>query len=286
MGKKKLSLGWLYDIIRDTLGKNIPNSNSNVNMCLERAPQSTIQKQVDNTIYMQINKDETFIIDFLMLRDTGETLKDREITFPINNQYICISGEDKNNYFDTYNLKEDGMSKDKLYYKVSTCDFRFWVKPEDYRRFISVMHHRQKLKEERKEQRLEINRINAINEPIYDDIDNDIYKCFIAHKSGMSEAIGTWDDFAKVEEKIADICKTNNGRYYKSTNKNARFAIIFSYVNRVHSSVEYLRQKGYKVTTFEKALEYFNLSHMWDIDTLIKMEQENKTFLRNEYLGL
>lgn len=169
------------------------------------------------------------------------------------------------------------------YQKVSTIDYRFWITPKDYKRFMKVVNRRHEIKIENKRKRIEYIKIDNRKEVEYDPIDEDIYKCFIAHKSSMTSEIGTWDQFHKVEERIAEICKENNGRYYKSSSKNAKFAIIFSYVNRVHLSVSKLREKGYKVTTFEKALEYFGLTDMWDTDTLVRMEKEHKEFMKKYY---
>jgi len=123
-----------------------------------------------------------------------------------------------------------------------------------------------------------------INTPFeYDPIDEDIYKCFIANKSGMCDAIGTWEQFRKVEEQIAKICEENNGKYFKTQAKTAKFAIIFDYSRRTYSNITSLREKGYKVTTFEKALEYFGLSHMWNIKSIKKMENEYKKFMKERY---
>jgi hypothetical protein len=119
----------------------------------------------------------------------------------------------------------------------------------------------------------------------YSSIDSDIYRCFISNKTGMCEKIGTWEQFGKVEERIAKVCQENNGKYYKSQAKTARFAIVFDPSARTNSNVTTLKEKGYKVTTFEKALEYFALTSMWDCGRLAKAENEHKKFMYEETFG-
>jgi hypothetical protein len=265
--------GWLYDLVRIGFGIGVAK-NTHTSYSDNRRQEYKVNFDCQPTM-----KDETFQIDYLLIRSTGETLKNVQVTFPMTNQYILISGKNGQDYFDTYNLTDEGLSSDNLYCKVSTCDFRFWVKPSDYNRFMNIMYHRQKIKEARREEKKKFYQVNANNEPVYDPIDDDIYKCFIAHKSGMCDAIGTWDKFYKVEEKIDEICKRNNGKYYKSSAKNAKFAIIFSPGNRLYDTVVGFREKGYKVTTFEKALEYFKLDNMWDVKAMITREKEIKKYM-------
>ena len=95
-------------------------------------------------------------------------------------------------------------------------------------------------------------------------IDDDIFKSFITNQSGMCDAIGTWEDFRKVEDEIVRICKDRGGRYYKSKAKGAKFAIIFSPYARTANEVWSLQQAGYKVTTFDRAVAHFGLAHLWD----------------------
>lgn len=95
-------------------------------------------------------------------------------------------------------------------------------------------------------------------------IDDDIYKCFVAHQSGMCEAIGTWALYSKVEEQIASLCKAKGGRYYKTKAKSAKFAIIFSPYAQTAGEIWSLQQEGYKVTSFDQAIIYFGLGEMWD----------------------
>jgi hypothetical protein len=95
-------------------------------------------------------------------------------------------------------------------------------------------------------------------------IDDDIYKCFVAHQSGMCEAIGTWELYKKVEEQIALQCKARGGRYFKTKAKSAKFAIIFSPYGQTSEEIWSLQQEGYKVTSFDQAISYFGLEEMWD----------------------
>lgn len=98
----------------------------------------------------------------------------------------------------------------------------------------------------------------------YSPIDDDIYNCFIAERSGMCDAIGTWEVFREIEEKIAKICIAHGGNYFKSNAKRAKFAIIFSPSFHNVSGIFKWQQKGFKVTTFDQVLKYFDLEKMWD----------------------
>jgi hypothetical protein len=110
----------------------------------------------------------------------------------------------------------------------------------------------------------------------YSAIDEDIYKCYISNKTGMCDDIGTWEQFHKIEEQIAQICQERNGKYYKGQTKTARFAIIFDPAARTLSNVTRLREKGYKVTSFEKALDHFGLTDIWECEKLTKTENDYK----------
>lgn len=105
----------------------------------------------------------------------------------------------------------------------------------------------------------------SLETPItYSLIDDDISRCFISHPSGMCNAIGTWEEFKKVENLIALLCKEQGGRYYRSKAKGAKFAIIFSPYAQTASEVWSLQQEGYKVTSFDRAIAYFGLKELWD----------------------
>jgi len=119
----------------------------------------------------------------------------------------------------------------------------------------------------------------------YSAIDEDIHKCFISNKTGMCDDIGTWEQFYKVEEQIAKICQEKNGKYYKSQAKTARFAIVFDPAARTLSNVTSLRKKGYKVTAFEKALDHFGLTDIWDCKKLTNAENAYKKFMYEEMFG-
>ena len=119
----------------------------------------------------------------------------------------------------------------------------------------------------------------------YSSIDSDIYRCFISNKTGMCDEIGTWEQFDKVEERIAKLCQEKNGKYYKSQAKTAKFAIIFDPAARTYSNVTSLKEKGYKVTTFEKALEHFALTDIWNCKRLTKAENAYKKFMYEETFG-
>lgn len=95
----------------------------------------------------------------------------------------------------------------------------------------------------------------------------------------MCDAIGTWEQFKVIEERIARLCQENNGKYYKTKAKTAKFVIIFDPNAKVYSNVTSLKKMGYKVTTFEKALEYLGLSDLWDCKKMAQHEYELKKFM-------
>ena len=175
------------------------------------------------------------------------------------------------------------MSKDNLYHKVATPDFVFWISPNDYDRFMEVLNYRHSVLVENKKAKLDSICLNNERAFEYDVIDDDIYNCFVAYKSGMTSEIGTWEKFYKVEAKIAEKCLQNGGKYFKNESKRAKFAIIFSYTNRMYSHVKKLRDKGYKVTSFENALVYFGLSKMWKCDVLLEKEKWYKEYMKKHY---
>lgn len=113
----------------------------------------------------------------------------------------------------------------------------------------------------------------------YSAIDSDIYWCFISNKSGLCDAIGTWEQFKTIEERIAGLCQEKNGKYFKTKAKTAKYAIIFDPNARVYSNVTSLKETGYKVTTFEKALEHFGLTDLWDCKKIAKHEYDLKKFV-------
>ena len=118
--------------------------------------------------------------------------------------------------------------------------------------------------EVRPTRRMLLTRALPVTPVTFTPVDDDIYKCFIAHQSGMCDAIGTWELFRKVEEQIALHCKARGGRYFKTNAKGARFAIIFSPHSQTSEEIWSLRQEGYKVASFDQAISYFNLGEMWD----------------------
>ncbi|WP_026022185.1 hypothetical protein [Clostridium senegalense] len=111
----------------------------------------------------------------------------------------------------------------------------------------------------------------------YDSIDNDIYRCCIVNKSendlGNINCGGNRKKFLEIEERISNICSENDGRYYKTQAKNVKFAIIFACNSRTAQNVKYLREKGYKVTSFDNVLKFLKLTELWDIN---KMNDEIK----------
>lgn len=223
--------------------------------------------------------DQAFIIDFVSIRGSDETIKKAEVRLPANNQYIIINGDKE--YFDCYYVNNEGLSSDKLYYRVATPDFKFWIYPRDLARFMSIAEYRHELLIENRKRRDEAVKIDIYTPFDYDQITDEIYKCFIANKTGMCDAIGTWGKLNKVEDRIAMMCQENNGKYYKTPAKTARYAIIFDPHSRTFSNVNSLKEKGYRVSTFEKALVYFGLNSLWDCESMIRMENEHKEFMRN-----
>lgn len=227
----------------------------------------------------------SYIIDFVYSYEIGDTVKNAIVVFPPNYDEILVN--DISYRLDTYSVEDIGYSSDRKYRKIKIPDFVFWVTPKDFKSFKSILDKRhilymenKRLREERIKEQFKVDYNTPFN---YDEIDEDIYKCFIAYQSGMSENIGTWDKFHKVEDEISNICSANGGKLYKSPAKSAKFAIIFSPHNRTYSNVKSLKDKGYKVTTFENSLSFFRLEHMWNVKALKKTENEAKSFMINRH---
>lgn len=126
------------------------------------------------------------------------------------------------------------------------------------------------------------NKINLETSFEYDPIDEDIYKCFIAYKLGYERRDGTLKQFHKIEDKISEICKEHGGRYFKTAAKTAKFAIIFDDKSMFYTYIKELRDKGYKVTSFDKALEYFGIADMWDIKALYELRDEYIKYMKSD----
>lgn len=228
--------------------------------------------------------DDIFIIDFMYLIRKDRHIKDVKVFFYKDERAININGEKR--AFETYGLEERRMSKDNKYYKIANRDYLFWISPRDYKRFKLALENAKSLYRKEKEDadiyRREQNRINLQTPFEYDEIDNDIYKCFIAYKLTYEREDGTLKQFRKIEDKIIDICKEHNGRYFKTAAKTAEFAIIFDYHAIFYTYVKELKDKGYKVTSFEKALEYFDIYDMWDFKTMNELRDKYIDYMKTD----
>jgi len=136
------------------------------------------------------------------------------------------------------------------------------------------MADRLKSFKEREEKKLQRYQRDIATPAEYSAIDSDIYKCFISSKNGLCG--GTAQQFREIEECIARLCQEKKGKYYKAQAKAAKFAIVLNPIARLYSNVTSLKEKGYKVITFEKALEHFGLTDLWDCKELIDAEKEYK----------
>jgi hypothetical protein len=178
-------------------------------------------------------------------------------------------------------VENEGLSSDKKYYRIATPDFKFWINKRDVRSFLGNLKERHvNFIESRIEQhRATVNELSK--EVIFDPITDDIYKCFIAYKTGLSEEVGSHKKLIEVEAKINEVCMKHGGKCYKTKAKSANFAIIFSIHSRFFSNVEGLRDAGYKVTTFENALRYFGLENKWNCDKLERLSKEHLESILN-----
>jgi hypothetical protein len=220
------------------------------------------------------NKSESseFVIDTLISQGGAygdKFMKNVKVSFPPNSDKIIINGEPF--VLNVKRIDYDGYDEKDSVYKISTYDYNFWVSWEKtYEGLKGVMENRRSeyLEQEKiKNQSISEEYLRPFK---YDTIDNDIYNCFIAYKSSYIESdIGNSYDFERIEEKLAEICKEHGGKYYKNAARAAKFAIIFSYTKRTASSVNSLRDKGYKVTSFENVIEYFGLQDIFDPKGLV-----------------
>lgn len=229
--------------------------------------------------------EEHFKIDFMNTPiKNQEKLKDAEIIFYKNDSRMSVNGVMR--ALDTYDIHDIGMSKDRKYNRVANIEYVFWITPRDYKRFMICVENVDRLRGEEVEQaKIERKRINKLNveTPLqYDEIDDDIYKCFIAHKPDGSREDGSFEQFKAIEDKISNICKEHGGRYFKTAAKTAKFAIIFDHRYMFYTYIKELKDKGYKVTSIIELLKYLEMADMWDIKTLYKLRDEDIKYMKND----
>lgn len=220
-----------------------------------------------------------FVIDTLIIQGGAygdRFMKNVKVSFPPNSDKIIINGEPFS--LNVKRIDYDGYDEKDSVYKISTYDFNFWVSWEKtYENLKRVMENRHKeyLEQEKiKNQSISEDYMKAFE---YDAIDDDIYHCFIAYKSSYIESdIGNSYDFSLIEDRLAEICKEHGGKYYKNASRSAKFAIIFSFEKRSASCVSSLRDKGYKVTSFENVIEHFGLQDIFDTKGLIARVEKHR----------
>jgi len=220
-----------------------------------------------------------FVIDKLISQSTtyGDVfLKNAKVSFPPNSDKVIINGEAF--FFNVKRIDYGGYDDKDSLYKISTYDFNFWVRRKrtynDLKIVLENMHDEYLKQVELENQKIKEEYLEPFK---YDTIDNDIYNCFIAHQLNYIESdVGNSYDFTVVEEKLAEICKEHGGKYYKNAAKAAKFAIIFSYKYRTAESVAKLRDKGYKVTSFENMIDYFGLQEIFDTKGLKEKVESHK----------
>lgn len=212
--------------------------------------------------------DACFNFDFVKAYD--ERLKDVTVIFPDDDpDSIILDGNRQRGYCGYVN--ESGMSSDGLYHRVHLADYTFWVDPSDYDTLMDLLEERQQQSRiktsQRRAEREEYDRRHAeqfIAGVQNDEITKDIYKCFI-HSSPIPKY---QKQFTKVTELIGKKCTENGGRLYKSAAKGATYAIEADYTKYTADHFDDLRQRGYKVVTFEQAVQYMHLEKYWAIDEI------------------
>ncbi|MBP1744446.1 MAG: hypothetical protein H6Q58_1424 [Firmicutes bacterium] len=229
--------------------------------------------------------DEELVIDTLISQGGtygDELMKNVKVSFPPNSDKIIINGEPF--FLNVKRIDYDGYDEKDSVYKISTYDFNFWVSREKtYKSLKGILENRHSEYLEQEKIQNQSIREEYLKPFEYDTIDDDIYNCFIAYKSSYIESdIGNSYDFTKTEERLAEICKEHGGKYYKNAAKSAKFAIIFSYTNRTASCVNSLREKGYKVTSFENVIEHFGLQDIFDTRGLIGKVERHKGGMTEE----
>jgi len=228
--------------------------------------------------------DEIFIIDYVYCIGNDQRLENVEVKFYKDDRHITIDGEKY--LIDFYSLEERGLSKGRRYYKIADRHYLFWVSKKDYKRFkkaLNNIHIVEEIQAEKEHEKVrQRNKINLETSFEYDPIDEDIYKCFIAYKLDYERRDGTLKQFHKIEDKISEVCKEHGGRYFKTAAKTAKFAIIFDDKAMFYTYIKELRDKEYKVTSFDKALEYFGIADMWDIKALYELRNEYINYMRSD----
>jgi hypothetical protein len=216
--------------------------------------------------------DETLVVPFVTYDDyhyppDSFSEKNATVTFPFNNQYCIVNG--RKNYISVKSIKDLGWSSDGLYRRIATASFLFWVNPDDAERLINILHTRRRITEENR-RRNEVAYVDFIKnylidlkeESIFDQLDESVIWCYIV--DGVPDLISgsTKKDTANILKKAAEVCKKHGGRLYRTRNKKAEFAIVWSNKSRLPSSVSKLRQQGFKVAILESALWFMGLDHL------------------------
>lgn len=226
----------------------------------------------ENANYKNLKYDVEFTLDYIHVY--ADEMENAKVIFHSRGNTINVDGEDQI-FLNTSYIKEAGWSKDGKYRRIYTKDLAFWINPEDYDDILNILKDReQRYQNKKKNEKIEIKSRYSENFQ-YDEIDDSIFKCFIADRRdydlGNVNCGGNAKTFRVIEESIAEVCKSNGGRYYKTLTPNTKFVIIFGCSFRTSKRVNEFRNKGYKVTSFENAIRYFNLTDLWDVN---KMENE------------
>lgn len=218
-----------------------------------------------------------FSLDFI--RTPAGEGKKVEVEFPQDNIWkILINGEAQRYYPGMY--EEVGWSSDRKYRKVRADGFMFWISPSDYSAFVKLLKDLKiryaQDKEDRKQSYQSMLEQYRAGVQV-DAIDNDVSWCYFESPNGF-QGIDDERKFHSLETKIAQICEKNGGHLYKTRAKSAKFAILVSPSSRKQDNVERIRSMGYKVTTLEEAVKFWQLEKYWNI---AEAEARYQEFIRN-----
>ena len=89
------------------------------------------------------------------------------------------------------------------------------------------------------------------NEPIFDEITDDVYKCYIDCSCDPIHDV--------LREGIEKKCLENGGRCYKTVAKSVKYIIIANDSLKTYERTMHWKDKGFKVTTIEDFTKYSNL---------------------------
>lgn len=147
----------------------------------------------------------------------------------------------------------------------------------------------EQIKKERFFEWLMTAKIEATNEPIFDEIDKDIYSCYIVGMQYVKENYKEYKQqevslFKSTFDSIEKLCREKGGRLYKSYAKGVKWVIVLQASTcSLYEKNKSLHTKGYKVARWSEFLEYIGLDNYWDLESWREEYERNRQLYVDEY---